>query len=79
MILFKKPITQEDILKYLCKKWELGCSDGRWWFQKKLCCGGDSIDVHASSAWALFRKGKIKQLPSKKTDKFWLNRYGLVT
>ena len=75
--MINKPFTQKKIIEYLKKGWELGKGENRFWFQKKLCCGGENFAVHASSVWALKRKGIIECLPKRKDDSFWLTRFGL--
>ena len=80
----KKWIKTEEVIKLMKEGWELGYfqgrgsgMNGRFWLQKKLCCGGDIIGVNGHTIKALKRKNLIDYEPKRKDDSFWLTRYKL--
>jgi len=78
-----KKITQKGIITKMIEGWQLGQSTNiqgsRFWLQKKLCCGGDSINADGRFVIALLRKGYIIKKPRLENDSYWLTRYGLTT
>jgi hypothetical protein len=75
----KTKIKAEEIIKLMKQSWELGGDrlSGRHWLQKKLCCGGDSIEVHRNTLYSLLEKGLIEYGQKYEGDAFWLVRYRL--
>ena len=71
-----------EILRLMKEGWELGYGTGfreagQFWLQKNgLCRGGETRNIHASTARSMFEKGLIK-LSTRKQEKFWLRRYEL--
>jgi len=73
-----KTSDKDQIASLLKSGWELGSSDGRYWLQEKLCCGGKSINVHAGTMKSMLKKGIVPRAPKKPDDSFWLTRYTLT-
>ncbi len=75
-------LKADEIVHRLRHGWELGYGNGSrgpgsFWIQKGgLCKGGESINVHAATAFKLIKAGMVRYAP-KPGDKFWLKRYAL--
>ena len=75
---------REVVLKYIQEGWEFGFSDasrsaGRYWLQKNgLCKGGESINIHTSTARKMLKTGLIKRVEKREKDNFWLQRFEIA-
>lgn len=81
--MIEKLTSQDEILGLMRQGWELGQNGGRvgrprTWLQKRLCCGGDSFNVHGGTLNALLRKQAVVALPRREGDPYWLRRYGMA-
>lgn len=78
-----RPLSNKDVVVYFMREgWQLGRSDNgargpRFWLQRKLCCGGETINVHLGTIGAMRKRGMIEQVEPKPGDRFWLTRYEL--
>lgn len=70
-----------EILQLMDDGWEMGWfdgirSEGRFAIQRGgLCKGGESKNIHASTAKKMIRLGLVVLAPRKDNDRFCLRRY----
>lgn len=53
---------QRFVIHKMKQGFEIAHSDGRSWMQKNIGCGGESINVHANTAHALYKMGAFKKV-----------------
>jgi hypothetical protein len=53
--------AQRAVIDKMKQGFEIAHSDGRCWMQKRIGCGGESINVHANTAHALYKMGAFKK------------------